>query len=318
MSHRSKLTYPEQINHLKKKGITFIGINEAEAITYLKENNNFFKLLAYRKNFDKDITGSKYLNLDFAYLVDLAILDMYLREIIVQMALNIEHFAKVKLMKHITDNPNEDGYTIVSDYINNLPENNRIHLMQELNKNSRSPYCREAYLKYKDDLPVWVFLEIITFGSFISFYKNSIERPSFQFTRQESNRYKDNFYLMLTVKYIRNAAAHNNCILNDLKTKSREVRKKANWGMTRAMSNADISTVIIDRKLANERVQQIITCLWAHKQIVNSKGINDRTARQLHQWVERVQRDYDYSFNSILTTTLNLLSNLIDKWFPIV
>ena len=53
MSHRSKLTYPEQINHLKKKGITFIGINEAEAITYLKENNNFFKLLAYRKNFDK-------------------------------------------------------------------------------------------------------------------------------------------------------------------------------------------------------------------------------------------------------------------------
>lgn len=88
--------------------------------------------------------------------------------------------------------------------------------------------------------------------------------------------------------------------------------------MTRAMSNADISTVIIDRKLANERVQQIITCLWAHKQIVNSKGIYDRTARWLHQWVERVQRDYDYSFNPILTTTLNLLSNLIDQWFPIV
>ena len=64
---------------------------------------------------------------------------MYLREIIVQMALNIEHFAKIKLMNLITDNPNEDGYTIVSDYINNLPENNRIHLMQELNKNSRSP-----------------------------------------------------------------------------------------------------------------------------------------------------------------------------------
>lgn len=150
---------------------------------------------------------------------------MYLREIIVQMALNIEHFAKVKLMKLITDNPNEDGYTIVSDYINNLPENNRIHLMQELNKNSRSPYCREAYLKYKDDLPVWVFLEIITFGSFISFYKNSIERPSFQFTRQESNRYKDNFYLMLTVKYIRNAAAHNNCILNDLKPSPERLEK---------------------------------------------------------------------------------------------
>lgn len=305
---KKKLTYTEQIIHLKQKGITFNHMTEADAVNYLRNNNNFFKLLSYRKNFNKDITESRYLNLDFAYLVDLAILDMYLREIIVQMSLNIEHFAKVRLMKLITDSPDEDGYTIISDYANSLPDENRQYLIQELNKNSRSPYCKEAYLKYKDDLPVWVFLEMITFGSFISFYKFSIDRFASQLPRQMAHKYKDAFYLMLTVKSIRNAAAHNNCILNDLKTKSSSVRKKANWEMTRALRSVGTSAGITDKKLSNERMQQIITCCWAHKQIVSSNGIDFRITRQLHEWATRAYRNYDYSFNPLLKTSFDVLS----------
>ena len=47
------LSFEDQILHLKKKGITFNKVSEFDAKNYLKNNNNFFKLYSYRKNYDK-------------------------------------------------------------------------------------------------------------------------------------------------------------------------------------------------------------------------------------------------------------------------
>lgn len=40
--------------------------------------------------------------------------------IILEMALNIEHFTKVDLIRKITDSDVEDGYKIVQDYTSSL------------------------------------------------------------------------------------------------------------------------------------------------------------------------------------------------------
>ena len=45
----------------------------------------------------------KYVNLDFAYLVELSTLDMYFRRLIVGMCLDIEHVLKTRLMRDITN-----------------------------------------------------------------------------------------------------------------------------------------------------------------------------------------------------------------------
>ena len=47
------LSFEDQILHLKKEGITFNKVSEFDAKNYLKNNNNFFKLYSYRKNYDK-------------------------------------------------------------------------------------------------------------------------------------------------------------------------------------------------------------------------------------------------------------------------
>ena len=91
------------------------------------------------------------------------------------MCLNIEHFVKVKLLKLISDS-DEDGYSVVSDYFASLvqrsnPDVDRAkRLNDEINRNCNSVYCGELIEKYNGQYPVWVFLEIISFGSFIDFY----------------------------------------------------------------------------------------------------------------------------------------------------
>lgn len=187
------LSYKEQIEHFTNKDVSFNYISKESALEYLQNNNNFFKLSAYRKNFQKRDGTDKYLNLDFAYLVDLSIIDTRLRMLILEMALNIEHFAKVQLLKKVTEADDEDGYQIVTDYVNSLDLKERLHLDNEIERNQTSLYVSELYKKYSAKFPIWAFIEILSFGSFIHFYK-------FCATRFNSSDMIDNTYLFLTIK----------------------------------------------------------------------------------------------------------------------
>ena len=112
---KKSLSYNEQIEHMKNKGITFNIIAENEAKDFLINNNYFLKLYAYRKNYYKTKDG-KYINLDFAYLKELSTIDMHLRYLIVEMCLDIEHAIKVKLLNKVQQVSNEDGYNIVKNF----------------------------------------------------------------------------------------------------------------------------------------------------------------------------------------------------------
>ena len=111
---KPKLSLEGQIEHLKKKGVLFNIMNEESAKEYLTQHNNYFK------HPDGENKG-KYINLEFAYLVDLAVIDMRLRYRIVHMALDIEHHTKLQLLR-MMDKFNEDGYQIVQDYMDSLSE----------------------------------------------------------------------------------------------------------------------------------------------------------------------------------------------------
>ena len=120
---KPRLSLDEQIQHLKDKGILFNIMDEDFAKQYLRYNN-YYKLTSFRKNYDKHPGGEnegKYINLEFAYLVDMSIIDMRLRYRVVEMALDIEHHTKLQLLRKM-DEYDEDGYQIVKDYIGSLDD----------------------------------------------------------------------------------------------------------------------------------------------------------------------------------------------------
>lgn len=117
------LTTSEMIKHLKEKNIKFEQMSEKEASKYLEDNNNYFNLTAYKNNFEKKYINKKfvdeYVDLDFAYLKDLSIIDFKLRLLLFDMIVDIEHYLKLKILRLIKNIPNEDGYAVVNKYLDN-------------------------------------------------------------------------------------------------------------------------------------------------------------------------------------------------------
>lgn len=207
------LTVDELIDHMKKKGITFSIVSESDAKKFLCENNYYMKLASYRTNYPKHETGSKsgqYINLDFAYLKELSTIDMHLRYLIMKMCLDIEHALKVSLISHVEANPAEDGYELIRRFIgytNPRGQQQNEYILKKIRGHKSSDYSKDLIEKYYPYFPVWVFVELISFGDLtylIAFYDELYADPIV------NNKF------MNTVRDLRNASAHSSCLINKL------------------------------------------------------------------------------------------------------
>ena len=227
--NKPKLTSKEIIAKLKEEtGITFNNISESDAEVFLTTKNNYYRLASYRKNYDKKLNGEnigKYIGLDFSYLVDLSQIDMRIRFMVMKMCLDIEHDLKVMLLNDISQDKNEDGYSIVTDFL----EKN-VFLYSDIYNKRFSTYVGDLINKFFtfdthksasgnivfDNIdvrcPIWAFVEIISFGAFIKLYDFYYGGSS-----------PINVSLINPIKNLRNACAHNNCIINNLRSGNTKV-----------------------------------------------------------------------------------------------
>lgn len=298
------LTSTQQIEHLKKKGVTFQLCSEKDAQSYLEHHNNYFKIRSYRKNFPKRQGGplaGTYVGLDFAMLRDLAVIDMRMRYTFLHLILDVEHFSKVKLLDELTAHQ-VDPYDIVTGFLMQQPK-----AITDIRRNISNPYCGGIIQKYLGNMPVWVLLEVLSFGMFVAFYKYCA-------TRLNDMDLQSDFHVLINIRQLRNACAHSNCLIHNMNEKNG--RGKLPNETARALSQGGIPR---SRKhhIENESIRQITILLYAHSHMFKGRKLSERTLAALHDLASRMIRHRAwYVNNQIIPGKFSFLRDVMYCFFP--
>lgn len=316
---KPKLTSKQIVEKLKnEKGVTFNYVTEEEAETYLSSVNNYMRTASYRKNYTKIQGGKntgKYESLDFGYLKELSTIDMYLRFIVSKMCLDIEHALKVKLIYDIENDDKSDGYDVVTSF---LDANAKI--IRSLENKSRSPFTGDLINKYftveeiwdnqshkmKKTItdysycPIWVLVEILSYGEFISFY---------------SHCYGDNApikkNLLHIVRSLRNGTAHNNCMLADLRRNS----SNAPAEIKEAVKKIDgISKTQRMKNLSTRPTLEFTTMLYVYGKVVSEKVAYHHSMELRDLFKGRMKEKSSFFMgNDLICNTYKFACKMIDN-----
>lgn len=278
------LTSEQLVSKMRnEKGITFRYISEEKAVEYLTDTNNYLRTASYRQNFQKYMNGvnkGKYIDLDFAYLQELSTIDMHFRFIISKMCMDIEQALKVKLIKHVMEDTESNGYDIVTEFLSRNP-----YIVQKIETITNSPFTKDLIYKYFtveriynshkrkyehkitafDDCPIWVLCEILTFGDFLYLYE-------FYYGGTSSDII--GVPVLNLVKSLRNGAAHNNCLLANLCYGASQPPKQIIAAVKQVSS---ITTSQRKKKLSNRPMLEFTALVYVYGCIVTRKVKYHRT-----------------------------------------
>ena len=300
---KKKLTIDEQIEHMKGKGVKFDIVSEDQAKEFLLKKNYYFKLKAYAKNYEKYHHGEKqgqYINLEFAYLQELSTIDMHFRYFIIEACLNLEHSLKVKLLNDCSEQILEDGYKIIEDFFSEYP-----NIQLEIKGKKAFSVCSDLIEKYEDEFAIWNVVEILSFGEFIRLYEFYYERYEDKSSFSKS---------IFPIRLLRNAAAHNNCLINSL-TKPYSSKINANAKLTRFVSKIPgIGKRDLRNKMSNPVIHDFVLLLYIFSQTVENEEAKLKTYAKL-KWLfnERIPKNKEYfSKNQNITSVYDFVKKVVD------
>ena len=255
------------------------------------------KLASYRANYDKRKGKDEYINLDFAYLQELSTIDMHLRYLILQMCLDVEHAIKTRFLKDIEDNSEEDGYDIIRRFIAKYERS-----CQNIQKHKSSEYCRELIEKYYPYFPAWVFVELISFGDMVKLYE--------YYTERYPGRLKD-CELLYSIRDLRNATAHSNCLINKLQKGTNKPSVK----IVKFVSNIDgIGVSMRTNKLSNKFLYDFVSLLYVYNEFISANVVKERRFKQVQEFIDgRVIKNKEYFVkNECIKTAYSFVKKVVD------
>lgn len=317
---RPMMKINELVPYLKRKNIKFEKISEKDAEEYLRNNNNYYNLTSYKNNFLKYPSPAGeyeglYQDLDFAYLKDMAIIDHRVRLLFFKIIIDIEHYLKIRILNLIENIEEENGYKAVNMYLerdfNDKKFPKKVH--NSIFKKVGSEYYKKIFSKYDIDknqqlenIPVWEFLEIITFGELVNFY---------EFFSKEYNLENElkNIFILREVVKLRNAVAHNSCVLSELDKKDNPHR--ADTLVINYLRECGVGKETRSNKLSNSRIRQMTYALYMFNEIVTSRGIKKNVTEDINElFFGRIihHKEY-YNNNELLKSVYLYFKKIIEK-----
>lgn len=298
---KRKLSINQQIEDLKSKNVQFNIVSEPSARRFLEYNTYYYKLKQYLQAFDN---GSK---VEFAYLKELSTLDYHFRKMIISTALDIEHLLKVKLMRDITMDYEEDGYRVVRRFFRNHPDAER-----ELRNAARNSASEGIVPEKIEETSVWNLTELLSFRLFSELYLTY-----YSHRREYNPALKTTERCIMSTKYLRNAAAHNMCLLNTLKNNDYP-DESVNTAVYDAIVELDLfSAKVLDKKMHCRTVHEFVSMLYLFCMLASDEALTNMRNFTLkgiqNQFQDRFVYHKDYfKGSSFLSSNYDFIMKLID------
>ena len=323
---KPKLTPQNLIEKMRdEKGIKFNLISEKEALDFLSNRNNYLRTSCYRAYFPKYQAGKnkgKYINLDFAYLKELSIIDMHYRFLVKKMCSDIEHFLCIQLLNYIDNDPTTDGYDIVEQF---LKTHNFV--IKNLERTINSPHIGDLIKKYfsftssvnpntgktifnitaYDDCPAWVLIECLTFGDLLDFYSFYSKSRNISLPASRST--------LNLVRNLRNGASHDVCLLCHLTAGTTKPSKEIS-SVIKSISTISISQR--QKKLSSKTIQEFSALIFVYSVVVLGKVRNHRVMELRDLFFKRmVEKRSIFKSNEIIETSYDFCCKIINKFLYI-
>lgn len=180
------------------------------------------------------------------------------------MTIDIEHFARVELVERCVEE-DEDCYQIVEDYFAHLRRNGNGRAIEAIRDRASmgghpDPYSGDLIAHHLDDLgglSVWALLEVVEFGRFADFWL-------FCARRWKDRNMLEQHYVLRSVKGLRNACRHNNCIVHAFSKEAENAGYTVREPLASSLKENGLrNSKSRKAKLGNLRIAQIAAALYA-------------------------------------------------------
>lgn len=308
---KPKLEPEGQIAFLRGKGVTFERMGEADAMRYLSRESYLFATYAYRTLFPRRVGGvhdGEYANIDFGDLVDLERLDRDLRAALLPLALDAEHLAKARVLDEVARRPDEDGHSIVRDYMASLSPSERSRRAAEISRLRRDEYSGDLQRHYPAEMPIWVLLELSSFGTVADVYRFCANRWGDRPMLREH-------YFLRSAKGVRNACAHSSAIINGFGSVSHDARPAPD-ALTVALRDAGFSKRSRASRMRNPRLQQIASLLLLHRRMAEGTALAGEASAELRYLADDIRSVLSVTRpDASAEASMEFLAELVDRWF---
>lgn len=141
-------------------------------------------------------------------------------------------------------------------------------------------------IKYKDDFAIWNIVEVLSFNDFTKLYKIYYDKYK---TKDSMDEY------LWSVRLLRNAAAHNSCLLNSLRTPY-NYKIKPNKKVINYLSRMEkVSKEVRRSRMKNPVIHDFVVTLYVFNNVITSRKIKHITMEELKNIIDnRLSCNKDY------------------------
>lgn len=290
MERRMKLK--EKIASLKSKGVTFNVMDEIEAKQQLKDGINYFELLDYLQNYERNCNNCC-LGADIAYLISINRIDLSLRKVIIDLCLDLEHELKREL----------------SDYFYQYPE--AFEKCIKLAGKDVEHQIRRAIHSINGDKN----RRAVNVISNMHFYPLI---HMYRYYGQEINREssENEYYCLINCKDLRNLCAHNQPLFTNLRPSTTPFAQS--YEVMKEVATMVPSKTIRNKRMANETINDLACLFYLYPRFIKDRPFLFEARHKMFEIREMmIQHLQKYQDTELVISSLQFMIKLIDNFIEL-